>query len=196
MENKHHPDSTCSTRTERKFIERERRNQMKALYSNLNSLLPHFWQERISSLPDQLEEATNYIKKLQVKLEKMKEKKNTLLGTIHQIPNNRGILGNGGSGNNNNVIGIRSPQIEIQQMGFTLMVVLITALDSHYFMFIEAIRVLHEEGADVVSASYKVVQHAVFHTMHCQVGEYGNGAAARISERLKKFVNDSTYCPF
>ncbi|XP_057739476.1 transcription factor bHLH162 [Arachis stenosperma] len=180
MEKKHDPGSTCSTRTERKFIERERRNQMKALYSNLNSLLPpQTSREGISSLPDQLEEATNYIKKLQVKLEKMKEKKNTLLRTIHhQIPNNR------------------SPQIEIQQMGFTLMVVLITALDSHYFMFIEAIRVLHEEGADVVSASYKVVQHAVFHTMHCQVGEYGNGAAARISERLKKFVNDSTYCPF
>ncbi|MED6134229.1 hypothetical protein PIB30_035113 [Stylosanthes scabra] len=179
--------SNSSTKTERKFVERNRRNQMKALYCKLNSLLPRqASREGICSLPDQLEEATNYIKKLQVKVEKMKEKKNALLiGRVHQTPNI--INRNGSSGGL-----IRSPEIEIQQMGSTLMVVLITGLDCH-FMFNEAIRILHEEGADVVSATYKVVhQHAVFHTMHCQqVNEYANGVGARISERLKKFVNDS-----
>ncbi|MED6130646.1 hypothetical protein PIB30_002761 [Stylosanthes scabra] len=187
INNKKLAASNSSTKTERKLIERNRRNQMKALYCKLNSLLPpQTSREGIcSSLPDQLEEATNYIKKLQVKVEKMKEKKNTLLGSrVHQRPNtiSSGL--------------IRSPEIEIQQMGSTLMVVLITGLDCH-FMFNDAIRILHEEGADVVSATYKVVhQHAVFHTMHCQVNEYANGGGARISERLKKFVNDCSYCPF
>ena len=115
-------------------------------------------QEAIS-LPDQLEEATNYIKKLQVKLEKMKDKKNTLLGIERP---------NGTMNREKSTVGPNSPQIEIQQMGLALGVVLITGSDCQ-FMFNETIRVLHEEGADIVSASYKVVEDVVFHTIHCRV---------------------------
>ncbi|TKY71709.1 Transcription factor bHLH36 [Spatholobus suberectus] len=168
------------SRVDRKFIERNRRNQMKALFRKLNSLVPHQRSKESISLPDQLEEATNYIKKLQINVEKMKDKKDMLLG----IERSNARM-NGGKN------GLKSPRIEIQQMGSALEVILITGLDSQ-FMFSETIRVLHEEGVDVVNASYKVIGDAVFHSIHCQDGESANGAA-RISERLKNFIHDSSY---
>lgn len=75
--------------------------------------------------------------------------------------------------NGGRTVRLNSPRIEIQQMGSALEVVLITGLDSQ-FMFGETIRVLHEEGVDVVNASYKVIEDAVFHSIHCQVSYKSN----------------------
>ncbi|KAI9121122.1 hypothetical protein K1719_008155 [Acacia pycnantha] len=179
-----------SPRGDRKVIERNRRSQMRALYSNLNSLVPHQSSREVISVSDQLGEATDYIKKLQIRLEKMKEKKLDLMGTDSStkrnnfdygglINNNRGIIMNGS----------KSPRIEIHQMGSALSVSVITGLDCH-FIFNEFIRILHQEQADIVNASYSVLQDTVFHTIHCQIGECGN-RAERISERLKRFVSGS-----
>jgi hypothetical protein len=99
-----------------------------------------------TSLPDQLDEATNHIKKLQTNLERMKEKKDSLIVGMDEKPNsstNSGMT----------MMGLRSPQIEIHQNGSALEVILITGLDCQ-FMFNETIRVLHEEGAEIVSAIF------------------------------------------
>ena len=116
--------------------------------------------QEVTSLPDQLDEAARYIKSLQMNLERMKEKKNSLMG-VETNPN---------MNQNTRMVkeGLKSPQFEIQQKGSALEVVLITGLDCQ-FMFNETIRVLYEEGADIVNASYTVVEDTVFHTMHCQV---------------------------
>nr|KYP62908.1 Transcription factor bHLH36 [Cajanus cajan] len=146
------------SKVDRKFIERNRRNQMKTLFRKLNSLVPHQRSRESISLPDQLEEAAEYIKKLQINAEKLKDKKNMLLGNERS----NGRMYGGKS------VGLKSPRIEIQQMGSALEVVLITGLDSQ-FMFSEIIRVLGEEEVDIVNASYKVIGDAVFHSIHCQV---------------------------
>ncbi|KAG4970931.1 hypothetical protein AAZX31_13G162800 [Glycine max] len=167
---------SSSSRTDRKFIEQNRRNHMKDLFFKLNSVVPHQSSREAISRPDQIGEATNYIKNLQIKLEKMKEKKNNLIDIKRSknVSMNMGLL--------------KSPQFKIQQMGSTLEVFLITGLDCQ-FMFNETVRVLQEEGSDVVNASYTVVENEVFHTIHChQVGESANGAL-RISEKLKKYFN-------
>ncbi|ESW20145.1 hypothetical protein PHAVU_006G184600 [Phaseolus vulgaris] len=177
-------ENNPSSSVDRKFTERNRRNQMKALFRKLNSLVPH-QRTKAVSLPDQLGEATNYIKKLQMNMEKMKKKKSMLLGII-EGPNVR--MNEGGES-----LGLKSPRIEIQQMGSALEVVLITGLDSQ-FMFGETIRVLHEEGVHVVNASYNVIEDEVFHSIHCQEEKSAN-RAARISERLKNFIYDSAYIP-
>ncbi|XP_057430731.1 transcription factor bHLH162 [Lotus japonicus] len=178
-------NNPSSSRVDRKVIERNRRNQMRTLYRKLNSLVLHQTSKEAISLPDQLEEATNYIKRLQVNLEKMKEKKNTLLGI--ERPNVMSLK-EGPS------MGLKSPKIEIQQMGSALDVVLITGSDCQ-FMFNETIRVLHEEGVDVVNASYKVIEGSAFHSIHCLVTGSAN-VAERISERLNKFIYGSSYITF
>ncbi|OIW13692.1 hypothetical protein TanjilG_08034 [Lupinus angustifolius] len=141
-----------------------------------DSILHTIHSQESFSMPDQLHEATNYIKKLQINLEKLKDKKNTL----EEIQR--------ANMSTNRVGGSKFPQIEIQQMGLALVVSLITGLDCH-FMFKECIRVLGEEGADIVSANYIVSEDSILHTIHSQIEESSNGA--RISERVKTCVYDS-----
>ncbi|KAF3451466.1 hypothetical protein FNV43_RR07561 [Rhamnella rubrinervis] len=186
----HNPSS--SSRTDRKTIERNRRNQMKVLYSKLNSLVPQQSSREVTSLTDQLDEAAKYIKKLQTSLEKMKEKKHSLMGT--ERGNMMSSTSTSAFSSGVSSMGVKSPQIEIRQMGLALEIVLITGLDFQ-FMFNETIRVLHEEGVDIVNASFSVVEDTVFHTIHSQIGESAMmdpEAAARISERLNKFIDEAS----
>ncbi|GLT49889.1 hypothetical protein SLA2020_234130 [Shorea laevis] len=168
-----------SSRADRKVIERNRRNQMKALYSQLNSLVPHPNSSREAmSLPDQLDAAANYIKKLQTNLERMRERKNSLMGI--------------GRASSSRSSGTKRPEIKIHEMGSALELVLITGIDLGQFIFNETIRILHEEGADIVNASFSVVDDTVFHTIHATVGESAPGLEpAKVSEKLNKFLHDA-----
>ncbi|XVE51350.1 hypothetical protein DITRI_Ditri02bG0033300 [Diplodiscus trichospermus] len=167
-----------SSRTDRKLIERNRRNQMKALYSMLNSLVPHHNSRESTSLPDQLDEAANYIKRLQTNLERMKERKESLMGVKTSTTSSAST-------------GPKSPEIQIHEMGSSLVIALTTGSNSR-FIFNETIRILHEEGAEIVNANFSVVEDTVFHTIHLTVGQTAaDYRAARISERLMKFVSDA-----
>ncbi|CAN0853048.1 Transcription factor bHLH162 [Linum grandiflorum] len=153
------PPPSCSSR-DRKTIERNRRNQMKELYSNLSSLVPPHISKEPVSLPDQLDQAAKYIKKLQMNMEKMRLKKERLLAN------------NGGEKPAPAVSGGMCrplpPKVEIREMaGSALEVVLVTGLDSH-FVFNDAIRVIQEEGGEIVNASFSVAEDQVFHTIHSE----------------------------
>ncbi|XP_048132468.1 transcription factor bHLH162-like isoform X6 [Rhodamnia argentea] len=148
----------CSSRPDRKTTERNRRNQMKGLLSRLHSLVPQqSSRESKLTLPDQLCEAANYIKNLQVKVEKMREHKEGLL-EIEKINTTM---------NNGLMIGFKSPEIRIWKNGSILEVVLVTGLDGQ-FIFNKSVRVIHEEGADIVNASFSDVGDAMLHTIHAK----------------------------
>ncbi|KAL2543792.1 Non-specific serine/threonine protein kinase [Forsythia ovata] len=68
--------------------------------------------------------------------------------------------------------GLKSPDVEIHVMGSVMEVALVTGLDCQ-FMFTEIIRMFREEGAELGETSAP------------------EDEAARISERLKKFVYSS-----
>ncbi|KAJ4976308.1 hypothetical protein NE237_001414 [Protea cynaroides] len=136
--------------------------------------------EEVMRLPEQLEEATNYIKMLEKKLERLKEKKEQLMG-IERLSKgvSRGMM-----------VELRTPHIEIHDMGSALEVILVSEFDSQ-FMFYEILRLLQEAGADVVSAKFSVINQTYFHTIHSEVGESTLGSgAARISNRLKTFLHE------
>ncbi|KAK2642139.1 hypothetical protein Ddye_023902 [Dipteronia dyeriana] len=134
---------------------------MKFLYNRLNSLVPHQTPMEATSLPDQLKEAANYIKRLQIKLERMKEKKDRLImGTDRSMISETTTTAMAALG-----LMMNSPHIEIHLKGSALEVVLITGLEFQ-FMFSETISLLHEEGAEIVNASFSVVNDTVFHTIH------------------------------
>ncbi|KAK9936386.1 hypothetical protein M0R45_013231 [Rubus argutus] len=154
-----------SSRIDRKTAEKIRREQMKALFAKLKSTLqPHQSSREVASLPDQLDKAVNYIRKLQINLEKMREKKDSLM-RVAKITNNND---NAGFVGGKTVGGLKSPQITVCEIGSALEVVLITGLDCQ-FTFAESIRVLHEEGADIVNASFSVVEDTIFHTIHSKI---------------------------
>ncbi|XP_009619775.1 transcription factor bHLH162-like [Nicotiana tomentosiformis] len=180
MEQQCNNPSSSSSKADRKTIEKNRRNQMKALYLKLHSLVPNQQHSReVLSLPDQLEEAINYIKRLQIDLERMTQKKDSLK------------RGENSSSNSScgRKTGLSLPHIEIHSVDSALQVVLTTGLD-YQFIFTDVIRLLHEEGVQVINASYTLICDTIVHSIHSKMGEcapdqYG---AARISERLKKFV--------
>ncbi|KAJ8545521.1 hypothetical protein K7X08_018104 [Anisodus acutangulus] len=170
--------SSSSCKTDRKTIEKNRRNQMKDLYMKLNSLVHQHNQhsKEILSLPDQLEEAANYIKKLQIDLERKRQRKESLTAgeNLSKIAEELPLL----------------PHIEIHNVDLALQVVLLTGLDNQ-FMFNDIIRMLHEEGVQVINASYTVIGDTIFHSIHAKVEECATSSgygAARISERLRQLV--------
>ncbi|KAJ6291430.1 hypothetical protein OIU76_023491 [Salix suchowensis] len=161
MESSSIKSNISSTKTERKIVEKNRRNQMKTLYSNLNSLLPNRNFKEAQTLPDQIDEAINYIKRLEEKLEKSREKRESLKRsrnrthacTFDPTPP---------------IATSKSPQLKIQEMGSALEIVLTCGLDNQ-FVFYEIIKILHEEGVEVVSANFQSLGDSIFHIVHAQV---------------------------
>ncbi|KEH39144.1 transcription factor bHLH162 [Medicago truncatula] len=173
---------SSSTKVERKIVEKNRRNQMKILFSNLNSILPSYNPKELAlPLPDQVDEAINYIKSLETNLKGAKEKKESLMGNKKR---SRGGYGAKGSI-------IKLPKIEIHEMGSTLQVIVTCGVDEH-FIFCEIMRILHEENVEVISSNSSLTGDSLLHTVHAQIPQtllqFG---AMKISQRLKAFVNGS-----
>ncbi|KAJ9170945.1 hypothetical protein P3X46_019005 [Hevea brasiliensis] len=176
--------STSSRKTERKVIEKNRRTQMKTLFSNLNSLLPKQTSKEALSLPDQIDEAINYIKSLEAKLKKSKEKKESLSGRKRPFSNCTSSFESTSTS--------RAPQLQIREMGSSLQIVLISGLDNQ-FIFYDIIRILQDEGVEIASASFSVSGNSIFHVVHAQMRESDfSFGAAKVSERLSRFINGST----
>ncbi|OAY35292.1 hypothetical protein MANES_12G088914v8 [Manihot esculenta] len=175
--------STSATKTERKVIEKNRRNQMKTLFSNLNSLLPKQSSKEALPLPDQVDEAINYIKSLEEKLKKSKEKKESLSGRKRSFSN---FVSSFESASN-----LVAPKLEIREMGSSLQIILISGLDNQ-FIFYDIIHILEDEGVEIPNASFSVSGNSIFHVVHAQMKEsdfsYG---AAKVTERLNRYINGS-----
>ncbi|CAK9323715.1 unnamed protein product [Citrullus colocynthis] len=177
--------SSSAAKIERRIVEKNRRIQMKNLCFKLNSLLPdHDSKDASLALPDQIDEAIKYIKELEKKVNSAKEKKNQL-----QRKNKSSI--NIDSSSSSSSSSSASPQLKINQMGKSLEIVLSSGLDDQYLLS-ETLRILQEEGIEVVSASFSVSRNSVFHTIHAQLGdsmiEIG---ATKAMERLKGLVYGS-----
>ncbi|XP_054811560.1 transcription factor bHLH162-like [Prosopis cineraria] len=176
-----------STKVERKVVEKNRRNQMKTLYSKLNSLLPNHNPQEILPLPDQIDQAINYIQSLKEKVEMAREKKASLTGSkrSHASSSTSGAI-------EKNKTVARSPEIEIRKVGSFLEIVLITGLDNQ-FVFYEIIRILHEENVQVVSANSSLAGDSMHHVVHAEIGQSSfQFGATKVSERLKRFVYGSS----
>ncbi|WOH09135.1 hypothetical protein DCAR_0728590 [Daucus carota subsp. sativus] len=164
------PNQSSSSKADRKTIEKNRRTHMKGLYTELGSLIPrqNHRLDQAKSLTDQLDEAEKYIKKLQGKLEKMKEKRERLM---RDNPNARLYGG----------LATRA-QIEIHESGDALVLCLMRLFEC-----------VMKEGLDIINASFSVTENSVFHTIHSKVGEYAEeGAISRATEKLNTFVAGST----
>ncbi|XP_028807822.1 transcription factor bHLH162-like [Neltuma alba] len=181
------PPPPSSTKVERKIIEKNRRNQMKILYSKLNSLLPDHNPKEILPLPDQIDQAIDYIKSLEAKVKMAQEKREGLTGRKRPFA----------ASSSSSVIETkktvaRSPEIEIREVGSSLEIALITGLDNQ-FVFYEIVRILHEENIEVVSANSSLVGDSMHHVVHAEIGQssYQFGAT-KVSERIKRFVYGSS----
>ncbi|KAI3927300.1 hypothetical protein MKW98_008002 [Papaver atlanticum] len=179
--------SSSVMKTERKIVERNRRNHMKSLYSKLSSLLipPENSSKKLTSVPDQLHEATNYIEKLQIRVERMKQQRESLLVR----PSTMNINSNVKPPPEADMI---PPIIEITIYGYALKVVVIASrVYNQQSLFYELIRVLQEERAEIVNANFSIIDSVGMHTIHSQVGQHELGfGVERVRRRLTKIVHE------
>ena len=111
------------------------------------------------TLPDQIDEAINYIKTIETKLKDSEAKKESLLGSRKRSRRSLNLESRGTQ---------KSPKIEIHEMGSILEVVLVSGSDNQ-FVFFEVLRIIHEEGADVISAKFSVSGDTIHHVINAEV---------------------------
>ncbi|KAL2457954.1 basic helix-loop-helix (bHLH) DNA-binding superfamily protein [Forsythia ovata] len=176
--------STRAPRIERKIVEKNRRNQMKTLYSNLLCVLPDHASKEEKPLPDQIDEAVTYIESLKMKLEKMKEKKEFLMPRkrSHSCITSE-IQANTKS---------PPPLVEVQDMGPNMDVILVSGLDD-LSKFYSILHFLHQDGIEVVNANFSIHGNSTIEILHDKVGKSRMGfGATSMSRRLKDLICGST----
>ena len=113
-------------------------------------------------LPDQIDEAVNYIKSLETKVKMAKEKKERLL------MGRKRSRGCNCSSAFETKESLKSTKIEIHELGSTLEVVLKCGFENQ-FIFNEMIRILHEENIEVMSANSSLAGDSMIHVVHAEV---------------------------
>ncbi|CAN4094134.1 unnamed protein product [Withania somnifera] len=178
-----------SPKLEKKYVEKNRRNNMKNLFNQLYSLLPpHPFQETMA-LPDQIDAAIAYIKSLEMKLEKSKMQLEKLRSK--KSPN---LLCMANHDPTRSPSKSSSPQIEIHEMNPTMDLILMTGLDN-LAMFNNIIRLLNEEGFEVINANFSLHGNCLMQIFH-ETKILGNSTTewrvTRVYRRLKELVYGSS----
>ncbi|XP_048500336.2 transcription factor bHLH167-like [Beta vulgaris subsp. vulgaris] len=120
------------------------------------------------SQADKIEQATNYIVELKERVDNLNKRKGQLemTGITHEA----GTSSNQQNTTLNDATMADSalPIIDVKDLGSSLEVQLVMALEGN-IMLHEVIRVLEEEGAEVVNATFSTSGNKVIHTLHAKV---------------------------
>ncbi|XP_027769069.1 transcription factor bHLH162-like isoform X2 [Solanum pennellii] len=160
--------SYSASRLEKKYVEKHRRNNMKILFNHLYSLLPPHPSQEAMGLPGQIDASITCIKNLEIKLEKSKMQLEKL-----RTKKRSNLL---------------SPQIEVQEMSPTMDLILITGLDK-LSMFYNIIRLLNEEGFEVIDSSFSLHGNSKMQIFH-ETKVIGN--STMVYRKVKELLNGSS----
>ncbi|XP_073158104.1 transcription factor bHLH162-like [Henckelia pumila] len=181
--------SSCSSihgvapKIERKVIEKNRRNRIKILYSELFSLVPssHASREALA-LPDQIDEAAKYIEEKKLKLQNLRQKKESLSrANFMRTPESSF------TSDDHQPIITSTPLVQVQDMGQNMEVILANGL-ADYSMFLAIIRdLLHQDGVlEIANANFLVHGSSIIHVLHDKVekpkSSYGGETSTGRSE--------------
>ncbi|XP_049393474.1 transcription factor bHLH168-like [Solanum stenotomum] len=152
---------------DRKTQEKNRRINMKSLFSKLFALIPpHHFSKAMLAQQDQVDQVISYIEELKERVEVLKRRKD---GTTS--------------------CSIKTPMVEVRELDSTLEVILVSGLQKN-FTLQEVIIIIEEEGAQVVSANYSTIDDMMFYTIRAQVKITRLGVdASRVNLRLQKLVS-------
>ena len=117
-------------------------------------------------MPDQIDQAISYIKSLEAKVKMAQDKKESLTGNKRSFASCS--TSNAIAQSSNRSSAVKSPEIQILEVGSSLQIVLITGEDNQIF-FYEIIRILHEENIEVVSTNSSLHGNSMHHSVHAEV---------------------------
>lgn len=107
----------------------------------------------------QLDQVATYIKQLRERLEELKKRKELAMRNCERNITNIG---------NSAMPESRIPAVKIKELGSSLEVVLVSGIAKNFGLH-EVIKVLEEEGVEVVSVSISTVDKTIYHVLHAQV---------------------------
>nr|GMD72162.1 transcription factor bHLH167-like [Ipomoea batatas] len=158
------------TKPGRNWTEKNRRQQMKLLYRRFASLVSR--ENSLEKCPafDLLDQATNYIKKLEKNVEELKARKDNLQASVVVLA------------------------VNDNERGESLEINIACGWENKKLKMNKVFRILQEEGAEVVSATNSTVGLNIYHTILCKafssrLGMDTNG----IQERLKNYISGVSY---
>ncbi|XP_021719046.1 transcription factor bHLH167-like [Chenopodium quinoa] len=108
----------------------------------------------VLSQANQIEEATNYIVELRERVENLNKRK-------HQLETTQNSTLDDATTN------VRLPIIDVKEIGSNLEVQLVMELE-HDIKLHEVIRILEEDGAEVVNAVFSTSDNKVHYTLHAK----------------------------
>ncbi|KAG4201776.1 hypothetical protein ERO13_A05G299200v2 [Gossypium hirsutum] len=167
----------------RNLIERERRSNMRHLFSRLFSLLPPPTTRR-SAIPDRLEQATVYINQIRTRLEGLNQRRLQL------------EEGNIGTSRRRTMM---SPVINISEYSHVSGMEINLSAESELNLSLnEIIRIIQEEGAEVLTLTYSNGSNRNILTIHCEAAiTYINGISyingidrSRLLQRLRIVIEE------
>ncbi|XBI60912.1 hypothetical protein VPH35_041782 [Triticum aestivum] len=184
---------------EKKELERERRQRMKALCEKLASCIPkeYFPHSDTMTQLGNLDVVASYIKKLKERVDELQQKKtspeaiSTLLGvsgiSMHTITAT--TSSGAGSPEGGGKIEASPPVVEVRQSDDASMEVRLICSMERPIKLHEVITILEEEGAVIINANHYVAAHVIFYTIHSRAFSTRIGIdVSRISERLGALV--------
>ncbi|XP_021734139.1 uncharacterized protein LOC110700864 [Chenopodium quinoa] len=119
------------------------------------------------SQADQIEQATNYIVGLRERVENLNQRRDQLMVNQEGTSNTENLSCNDTTMMTNNS-GLIPTSIEVKDLGSVIEVQIVVQRDCEIKLH-EVIRVLEEEGAEVVDATFSTHGNYVLHTLHARV---------------------------
>ncbi|KAM6588062.1 hypothetical protein CsatA_010667 [Cannabis sativa] len=160
-------------------IERQRRQEMSALYASLRSLIPLQYLKGKRSTSDQIHEVANYIRDLERKMERMKAKRDSLKKMSDSSDNN-----------NNEIINLESTKIISLRHCSKRRSVEVFSISSEGFSLHKLIlRALSTEGLDVISCVSAKVNQRFLHTIQTEaVSEERSFDLSKLEQKLNNLI--------
>lgn len=158
---------------ERKIIEKNRRNQMKSLYSNLFSLIPPNIFSKEGDVSDRVDRAIEYIQMSKTNLDMLKNKKEKLSSRKRSHQHTKMIK---------NVC--KPVDIQIHEISHDIDAVVVTGLENHS-SFCDVVWLLSRYSAEVTVANFSSNGHSTFNIRQKKI------EGQDICKRLKSLLEGS-----
>ncbi|XP_042513643.1 transcription factor ORG2-like [Macadamia integrifolia] len=160
--------------------ERDRRKKLNTLYASLRSILPGADQTRKLSIPSTISRVLKYIPELHNQVEKLKQRKQEILSTIHKNGDRTHI-----DNQSNRIVRRSLPIVSVSEIEERVVMIQICTSKNMRSSVSEILVNLEEEGLEVFNLSASGSSgEVVFYNLHLQIREKEGLNCELLSQKL------------
>ncbi|XP_074284585.1 transcription factor bHLH118-like [Silene latifolia] len=170
-------------------IERQRRQEMASHFSSLRSILPLEYIKGKRSMSDHIFEATKYIKDLESNVKELGFKRDHLKKTCSSSISTK-LQGNVGSTSTNTSSSSKDGcNVSIHTFSKAIEIEICAGIEEDPFPLSKVLKVLSEEGLDVVSCVSSKLNKKWIYVIHCQVDEVASIDSCKLQWRITSEIS-------